>query len=70
MIGDRVVIEVKASSVISERMTKGLKALAEEVPLKRKIIVCNERHPKMFDNGIEVLPVQDFLRQLWEDKIC
>lgn len=66
VIGDEVAIEVKAGSRITRRDTKGLLALAEEVPLKRKIVVCTERQRRTTDDGVEVLPVDVFLRELWE----
>jgi predicted AAA+ superfamily ATPase len=69
VIGDSVAIEVKASTSISPKMTKGLVALAEEVDLKRKIVVCNDRTAKLLPNGIEALPVAEFLTLLWADQI-
>lgn len=69
VIGDSVAIEVKATSSISPKMTKGLNALAEEVPLKRKLIVCNERNKKVLEDGIEIYPISDFLSLLWSDQL-
>jgi predicted AAA+ superfamily ATPase len=69
VIGDSVAIEVKSSTTISYKMTKGLLALAEEVKLERKIIVCNARNRLMLDKGIEVIPVSEFLTLLWGDQI-
>ncbi len=69
VIGDSVAIEVKSSTTISSKMTKGLLALAEEVKLERKIIVCNARNRLMLDKGIEVIPVSEFLTLLWGDQI-
>jgi hypothetical protein len=36
---------------------------------KKKIIVCNERHKRVMDNGITVFPVDEFLRELWSGGI-
>lgn len=69
MIGDSIAIEVKTSTTISSRMTKGLLALVEEVKLKRKIIVCNVRNRSILDKGIEVIPVLEFLTLFWGDQI-
>ncbi len=69
VIGDRVAIEVKAAERITERAMKGLRALSEEVPLERKIVVSHEPHPWRTDDGIEVLPVEEFLRRLWRDEL-
>lgn len=42
VVGDAVAIEVKAKSLVSARDYRGLLALAEEVPLRRKLVVCHE----------------------------
>ncbi|MFN7924379.1 MAG: AAA family ATPase [Bryobacteraceae bacterium] len=65
LVGESVGIEVKARPAVSRRDFKGLLALAEEVPLKRKIVVCLEREPRRTSEGIEVMPIEHFLRQLW-----
>jgi predicted AAA+ superfamily ATPase len=44
-------------------------ALSEERKLKRKIVVANERQRRKTDEGIEVIPVSDFLRDLWKGEI-
>jgi hypothetical protein len=41
-----------------------LRALAEELPLKQKIVVCLESLRLREDDGIEVLPLSDFLKEL------
>ena len=68
VIGDEIAIEVKSSSRISSREMKPLHALADEVPLRSKIIVCEESQP-WSENGVEVLPVEVFLQRLWAGEI-
>lgn len=65
LIDDAVAIEVKAKSRVSVRDYRGLLALAEEVPLRRKLVVCHEPRPRRDDHGVEILPVQVFLDTLW-----
>lgn len=65
VIGDQIAIEVKASTAIHPRDERGIRALAEDIKLNRRIIVCRERLPRKTDSGIEVLPVEEFLNQLW-----
>ena len=65
VIGDAVAIEVKAKSRVSVRDYKGLLALAEEVPLERKLVVCHEPRRRRDDRGVEIVPVQEFLQELW-----
>jgi predicted AAA+ superfamily ATPase len=69
LLGDEVAIEVKSSVRISERDEKGLRALREDLPLKRLIIVCNERVERRSDSGVEIMPVEGFLTQLWNGEI-
>jgi predicted AAA+ superfamily ATPase len=45
LVGDRVAIEVKGSPRVTARDQGGLRALAEELPLERKIFVCTEPRP-------------------------
>jgi predicted AAA+ superfamily ATPase len=64
-----VAIEVKASRSISLRDVRGLAALAEDWPRVRKIAVTLEPHPRTTQDGIEILPVEEFLGRLWDRKI-
>jgi predicted AAA+ superfamily ATPase len=69
LIGDRIAIEVKAAEAVSDHRLTGIRALAEEVKLDRKIVVSLERIRRKTDDGIEILPVAEFLRQLWAGEI-
>lgn len=66
---DIVAIEVKAGENPSEKDYKGLRALEEEFALKRKIIVCFAPKPRKTQEGIEILPLETFLKKLWQGKI-
>lgn len=68
IIGDaEVAMEVKSSSEVSSSDTKGLRAFSEEYPEARLIVVSMEARPRRH-NGIEIWPVGDFLKRLWNDK--
>ena len=69
VVGGDVAIEVKASGRVSRRDCRGLLALAEEVELRRKILVCGEARPRTTDEGVEVMPVSHFLKELWGDAL-
>lgn len=69
IIDDEIAIEVKACEKVSSRDLKGMKALSEEVTLKRKIVVSNEREHRKTDENIEIFPIELFLRQLWSGLI-
>lgn len=64
----QVAIEVKASMRIDESDAKGLRILAEEQPVRRRILVSMLKEPKYFSDKygrIEVLPFREFLKELW-----
>jgi predicted AAA+ superfamily ATPase len=70
LVGDSVAIEVKGSGRVSSSDTKGLLALAEDISLKRKILVAMESTARTLESGVEVLPANEFFDQLWRDTIC
>src|SRR5262249_14881304 len=69
VVGDEVAVEVKGKSLVSARDFKGLRALSEEITLRRKILVCTEREPRRLEDNLDVLPVETFLRRLWDGEI-
>lgn len=69
VVGDAVAIEVKATGKVRKADIKGLLALREEVPLKRRVIVATERERRSLDEGVELYPVADFLAELWDDRL-
>lgn len=69
IIGDaEVAIELKSSKEIRPTHLKPLYSFAEEYPNAKKIIVAREQFPRL-TSGIEIWPVEDFLKQLWDCKI-
>ena len=64
VIGDRVAIEVKGTARVTRRDLKGLRALGEELPLEKQIVVCTEPRLRT-DDGVELIPVEQFLEDLW-----
>jgi predicted AAA+ superfamily ATPase len=69
VLGDHeVAVEVKSTGEIQSRHLKGLKAFAEEYPVKKMIIVSNDPYPRTVDKAL-VLPWQIFLQQLWRGDI-
>jgi predicted AAA+ superfamily ATPase len=68
LIGDRVAIEVKAKDRVTRRDQSGLRALDEEIRLNRKLIVCNEPR-RRWDESIEIVPIEEFLVDLWEGRL-
>jgi predicted AAA+ superfamily ATPase len=69
LIGEDVAIEIKSSDTPSEKHLRGLRALKEEGIFKRYILVCHERQKRTTEDGIEILPWQQFTRLLWDGKL-
>jgi predicted AAA+ superfamily ATPase len=65
VIGDILAVEVKSAGRVSEQDAKGLRALQEEIRFKRRIIVSLEQTARRLDDGIEVLPLKEFLGKIW-----
>lgn len=65
LLGEEIAIEVKGKNIVTAKDERSLLALAEEVPLKRKMIVCLEPRWRRSESGIEIIPAQDFFAQLW-----
>jgi predicted AAA+ superfamily ATPase len=60
-----IAIEVKNSSFIKPKDLRALVALNEEHKMRRNIIVCNEPNYRKLENGIEIIPISNFLEELW-----
>jgi len=61
-------IEIKSTEEVHSHHTRGLKAFSEEFPDSRLIIVSMDKHPRRM-NGIDILPVHDFLKKLWNGEL-
>lgn len=68
IIAEIVAIEAKADR-IQKKDLRGLAALAEVLPLKRRIVGFSTQKPYREDDGTDTLPVADFLRTLWRRDI-
>jgi len=68
VIGDHVAIEVKAKARVTPRDFAGIGALADELALERRVVVCSEPRRRR-DANVEILPVEEFLDDLWNDRI-
>lgn len=69
ILGEReVAIEIKSSKRVNEFDTKTLRLLAEDGPIKRRILVSFEQDSKFYRDPygkIECLHFREFLKQLW-----
>ncbi len=63
-------IEVKSSGQINDSHLKGLRELKNEHPkVKRRIVVSSEEKSRETDDGIQVLSVPDFVKELSENSL-
>ena len=71
IIGDmQVAIEVKSSDRIHSDHLKGLRNIIIDHPgIARRIVVCREPRPRKTNDGIEIMPAEEFAERLWEDVI-
>ncbi len=67
MIGDETAIEVKSADLVTEKHCAGLKAISQDLTLKRKVIVSLDSLPRRIGD-IHVFPVDVFLKMLWAGK--
>ena len=66
IIGDEIAVEVKATEMPDRRHLKGLVAIRDEHTFKHRILVCQVPAPRVSE-GIEILPVKEFLSRLWQN---
>ena len=72
VLGDMdLAVEAKASPRIGRQHMKGLRSLAQDHPgVGRRVVVSLEPRARTTDDGIEVLPPEDFVRRLWSGDLC
>jgi len=68
LIGDEIAIEVKGTDMVSGKHLKGLKALAEDIDLKQKIVVSLDPACRKIED-ITIYPYREFLAKLWNNEI-
>ncbi len=65
-----VAIEAKSAQKITSDHLKGLHRVKEDHPdVKRRIVVCLEGKRRTTNEGIEIIPVADFAKMLWDGGI-
>lgn len=71
IIGDmQVAIEVKSSDRIHSDHLKGLRNIIIDHPgIARRIVVCREPRLRKTNDGIEIMPAEEFAERLWEGAI-
>jgi len=66
ILGDmNVAIEVKGTPRVNSSHLRAMRALMEEHAVEHAVIVSLDKEPRSLDSGIQVLPWQVFLGELW-----
>ena len=66
----RLAVEAKATAAVARQHLKGLRSLAREHDVRRRVIVCLEPRPRRTGDGIDVLPAETFVRRLWDGDLA
>ena len=70
ILGDKeVAIEVKGGTRVHVGDLSALNAIAEDGPVKKKIVVCLESEPRKLESGTRVVPWELFLQELWAGEL-
>lgn len=64
----RYAIEIKSCKEVQNRHLKGLRALREEHPQSHLLCISHDVFPRMTEDGIEIWPVEEFLKELWSGR--
>lgn len=65
-----VAVEVRSTTKAGPAHLAGLRALREDHPrVGKRLLVCQESRRRVTPDGIEVLPVKEFLDQLWAGRV-
>jgi predicted AAA+ superfamily ATPase len=62
-------VEAKAARSVHVDHLKGMRELAAEHRVRRRIVVSLDQRPRRTEDGIEVLPARVFARRLWADEL-
>ena len=71
VVGDmHLAVEAKASTNIDSRHLRGLRSLVRDHPsVRRRAVVCLEPRTRRTSDGIDVLPAESFVQELWRDRL-
>jgi len=71
VLGDmHLAVEAKSSERVTSAHLKGLRTLVDDHPaVARRVVVCREPRPRVTDDGIEILPADEFVARLWAGEL-
>jgi predicted AAA+ superfamily ATPase len=65
IVGKSLAIEVKATKHVRDSDLIPIRALHSENQISQRIIVCEESMERVTADGIRIMPVEEFLQELW-----
>ncbi len=68
ILGADIAIEIKSTDRVSDKHLKGLRAFMEE-HLASCFLVSRDPQPRKTNDGILILPWEDFIERMWENKL-
>lgn len=70
VLGDHeIAVEVKSATMVGNRHLKGIRAFKEEYQAHNYVVVSMDPKPRKTEDGIDILPWNVFLENLWQGKI-
>jgi predicted AAA+ superfamily ATPase len=70
VLGDHeVAIKVKSTEMAKDAHLKGLRRFRDEYTVRRSLLISLDPTPRKTEDGIEILPWQVFLQDLWDGRI-
>jgi hypothetical protein len=54
---------------VTDRDLKSIRALSREIHLTSRVVVCNEPLRRRTDDGVEIIPVEEFQQLLWNGEL-
>ena len=66
----RVAVEAKASARVGNRHLRGLRSFAQDHgTAAQRVLVCLEPRPRRTEDGIDILPAEEFATRLWRGEL-
>jgi predicted AAA+ superfamily ATPase len=65
----RLALEVKATARVHADHLKGLRELAADQRVRRRVVVSLDERPRRTEDGIDILPARTFAERLWADDL-
>jgi predicted AAA+ superfamily ATPase len=70
ILGDHeVAVEVKSAELVQTHHVRGMRAFKEELHARRYIVVSLDPEARRCEDGIEILPWERFLKDLWDGRV-